>query len=128
MPLLPRWVLVAGPRCPAQPDQWRYYTCRTQIAGAMNVLSIANARKNPKLKGNFFRVCTFMTINKLGAPLIHKTELERAFDLAKSGDQPDVASVIRQLKSEGYSGSQIEGKALKMQIALLIEDAIRTGK
>jgi hypothetical protein len=60
--------------------------------------------------------------------LIHKTELERAFDLAKSGAHPDVTSVVRQLKSEGYSGSQIEGKVLKMQLALLIEDAIRTGE
>ena len=52
---------------------------------------------------------------------IGKTELERAFQLAKSGRQSDVASLRRQLKAEGYSGNQIEGKSLKMQLARLIK-------
>ena len=54
---------------------------------------------------------------------IGKTELERAFELAQCGRHPDVTSVVRQLKAEGYIGSQIEGKSLRMQLALLIEKA-----
>jgi hypothetical protein len=56
---------------------------------------------------------------------IHKTELERAFELARSGIYKDVDGLIRRLKSEGYPGKQVEGKSLRMQLALLIEKAIR---
>jgi hypothetical protein len=55
----------------------------------------------------------------------YKTELERAFELARSGKYPDVTIVIQQLKSEGYSGNQVVGKSLRLQLALLIEKAIQ---
>jgi hypothetical protein len=52
------------------------------------------------------------------------TELERAFQLARSGNVQDVDRLIRQLKSEGYTGNHVEGKSIRLQLALLTERAI----
>ena len=57
--------------------------------------------------------------------MIRKTELERAFELARSGEYLNVSDLVKKLNSEGYSGYQIEGKSLKLQIALLIEKALK---
>jgi hypothetical protein len=56
----------------------------------------------------------------------YKTELERVFELARSGRHPDVNSILRLLRVEGYSGNQVVGKSLKMHLADLIEEAAPT--
>ncbi len=56
---------------------------------------------------------------------IRKTELERAFELARSGEFSNVRDLVNKLKLEGYSGYQIEGKSLQLQIAILIENAMK---
>ena len=44
------------------------------------------------------------------------TALERAFQLAKSGELATVEAIRSRLKAEGYSVSQIVGKALIKQL------------
>ena len=53
----------------------------------------------------------------------HKTALERAFDIARSGRCISVADLIRRLQDEGYEIPQIEGPHLKKQLARMIEEA-----
>ncbi len=53
----------------------------------------------------------------------HKTTLERAFDLARSGTYLTVAEIAQKLYSEGFAVAQIEGPALKKQLRELIEIA-----
>jgi hypothetical protein len=55
------------------------------------------------------------------------TELERAFQLAKSGRCGSVRDIREQLRSEGYSIGQIIGKTLSKQLQALIQTA-RTPK
>jgi hypothetical protein len=56
----------------------------------------------------------------------HKTALERAFDIARSGRCMGVDDLIRRLKHEGYESRQIEGPHLrKQQLVRLIEVAKR---
>ena len=45
-----------------------------------------------------------------------QTTLERAFDLARSGDYASVSEIRTKLKSEGYSLSQLEGPTLLRQL------------
>jgi hypothetical protein len=47
------------------------------------------------------------------------TPLERAFELARSGDCPDVSSVKACLLAEGYSTSQLVGPMLMRQLRTL---------
>jgi hypothetical protein len=54
------------------------------------------------------------------------TELERAFQLARSGRVAGLTDIITTLKRDGYSASQIEGPLLKRQLADAIK-AARTG-
>ncbi len=71
--------------------------------------------------------CSRASLNQLDYDMeFYKTELERAFEMARSGQHPDIASILKHLKSEGYSGHQVEGKSLKMQLALLIEQALQS--
>jgi hypothetical protein len=49
--------------------------------------------------------------------------LERAFQLAKSGEVAGLAEIATSLNREGYSASQIEGPLLKRQLANLIKAA-----
>ena len=42
--------------------------------------------------------------------------LERAFALARTGDYSGVAEIRAQLKVEGYSLSQLEGRSLSRQL------------
>jgi LmbE family N-acetylglucosaminyl deacetylase len=52
------------------------------------------------------------------------TPLERAFELARSGEYAGVSEVRRQLKAEGYSDQQLEGRSLSRQLRELCEAAI----
>ena len=51
------------------------------------------------------------------------TSLERAFELAKSGDFLSVADIRKQLKAEGYTLEQIIGRSLMKQLSDLIRTA-----
>ena len=51
------------------------------------------------------------------------TELERAFQLARSGRVAGLTDIITTLKRDGYSASQIEGPLLKRQLTGLIKAA-----
>jgi hypothetical protein len=55
------------------------------------------------------------------------TALERAFQLAQSGDYVSVPAVKAQLKTEGYSVAQITGPALTKQLVALIRSARTSG-
>ena len=52
-----------------------------------------------------------------------KTAMERAFDLARSGEASNVTDIITSLKREGYSADQIQGASLRRQLAALIKSA-----
>ena len=47
------------------------------------------------------------------------TTLERAFELARTGDYQRVADISKQLRSEGYDLSQLEGDGLRKQLRLI---------
>jgi hypothetical protein len=51
------------------------------------------------------------------------TALERAFQLASSGDHRSIDDIKRRLRAEGYSVDQIAGSALKKQLRMLIRSA-----
>ena len=54
----------------------------------------------------------------------HNTSpLERAFQLAKSGEMESISDLKKRLKSEGYSIAQIEGRTINKQLATLIRNA-----
>jgi hypothetical protein len=49
------------------------------------------------------------------------SELERAFELARSGGCATVADIRKRLQSEGYSGEQVSGAVLSKQLRALIK-------
>ena len=51
------------------------------------------------------------------------TALERAFQLARSGQVAGLTEIITSLNREGYSANQVEGRLLKRQLADLIKAA-----
>jgi hypothetical protein len=51
------------------------------------------------------------------------TALERAFQLASSGDHRSIDDIKRRLRAEGYSVDQITGSALNKQLRTLIQSA-----
>jgi hypothetical protein len=51
------------------------------------------------------------------------TSLERAFELAKSGQCATVDQIKRQLKAEGLSAGQVEGRMLIKQLRELMDAA-----
>jgi hypothetical protein len=51
------------------------------------------------------------------------TALERAFQLAKSGQVSGITDIIGSLKRDGYCTSQIDGPTLKRQLRSLIRAA-----
>ena len=55
------------------------------------------------------------------------TPLERAFEIAKSGDCATVTDMKAQLKKEGHSLDQISGDSLLKQLKALMAEA-RKGK
>ena len=54
--------------------------------------------------------------------------LERAFQLARSGQVAGVAEIKATLRREGYDGRSIEGPALYKQLRQLIEIARESGR
>jgi hypothetical protein len=52
-----------------------------------------------------------------------KTALERAFELAKSGNVASVTDLRARIKSEGYAQNQLDGPALGRQLRNLIAKA-----
>ena len=53
----------------------------------------------------------------------NKTAIERAFELAKSGEYSTVNIIKGKLKAEGYPLDQVDGKALTTQLRALMKDA-----
>ena len=51
------------------------------------------------------------------------TPLERAFQLARGGQFSGLGGVMDQLKAEGFSVSQIEGRSLRRQLQALCQAA-----
>jgi hypothetical protein len=51
------------------------------------------------------------------------TSLERAFELAKSGQCATVEEIRKTLKAEGHWGDQLVGRTLSKQLRELIEAA-----
>ena len=56
----------------------------------------------------------------------NKTALERAFELAESRKYANVAEIRDRLKTEGYDLKQLEGFALRKQLAEIIRKARTT--
>jgi hypothetical protein len=54
---------------------------------------------------------------------IHTSELERAFQLARSGTHLTIGEIRRQLLKEGYSDNQVSGRQLMAQLRCLIQAA-----
>jgi hypothetical protein len=52
-----------------------------------------------------------------------KTSLERAFEIAGSGNVMNVTELLIRLNSEGYMTEQIQGKQLRRQLTAFIEEA-----
>ena len=53
-----------------------------------------------------------------------KTCLERAFELARSGDYHDVQEIVQRLRAEYYDANQIEGRALRDQLRAIMKIAL----
>lgn len=51
------------------------------------------------------------------------TPLERAFDLARSGECACVSDLRKRLRDEGYSDAQVEGPTLTRQLRRLLTAA-----
>lgn len=51
----------------------------------------------------------------------NKTALERAFELARSGNYPTVEHIRRAVAAEGYFQAQIQGRELTRQLKALID-------
>ena len=49
-----------------------------------------------------------------------KTAIERAFELARSGEYQDLNDVERRIHKEGYSRDQLQGPSLRKQLRGLI--------
>jgi hypothetical protein len=56
------------------------------------------------------------------------SELERAFELAKSGRFTSVEQIRRQLKVEGYSTAHVTGKFLVGRLRAIIHSNAGTGR
>jgi hypothetical protein len=76
----------------------------------------------------------------LGAPLPEKaaipynarmsrpTILERAFELARTGEYSNVTELRRALIAEGFTTKQLEGRALQKQLRQVCADAKKAAK
>ena len=49
-----------------------------------------------------------------------KTSLERAFELARSGQFTDLGALERHLRDEGYQQTQLQGASVRKQIRALM--------
>ena len=54
---------------------------------------------------------------------VNTSELERAFQLARSGSHLTISEIRRQLLKEGYSNNQVSGRQLMAQLRGLIQAA-----
>ena len=52
------------------------------------------------------------------------TALERAFELARSGQVAEFSEIVRALRGERYSVDQLQGPILKRQLVELIKTAL----
>lgn len=52
-----------------------------------------------------------------------QTTLERAFELAQSGEYVRLADITKQLRAEGYPLNQLEGVSLRKQLRLICTKA-----
>lgn len=50
-----------------------------------------------------------------------KTPLERAFEIARSGEVANLTTLVSRLNAEGYNTLQVNGSALRKQLTKLIE-------
>ncbi len=55
------------------------------------------------------------------------TALERAFQMARSGEYASIAEIKKQLQAEGFSAAQVTGRVLSRQLRELIKVAQKTG-
>jgi hypothetical protein len=62
-------------------------------------------------------------LDKLSGMTQKMTALERAFQLARSGDVSKCSEIVKALSREGYSSDQIAGPSLKRQLTDLIKTA-----
>ena len=51
----------------------------------------------------------------------HVSSIERAFELAGSGEVREIADILRILKTEGYNERQIEGRQLRDKLKASIK-------
>jgi hypothetical protein len=56
----------------------------------------------------------------------YRTALERAFELAKSGQCTTVEEIKKKLKAEGFQDNQVVGRTLTKQLRELIDAAKRS--
>jgi hypothetical protein len=56
----------------------------------------------------------------------NRTSLERAFELARSGDCATVSEIRHRLLVEGYAADQIDGPHLIRQLRMLCESSAGT--
>ncbi len=61
--------------------------------------------------------------NKATIMFANKTAIERAFDLARSGECSCISDLTQRLDREGYHSKQIYGPLLKKQLTSLIDEA-----
>lgn len=53
------------------------------------------------------------------------TALERAFEMASSGQFHGVSDIVRGLKAEGHGAQQIEGESLRRQLRAICTKAVK---
>ena len=53
-----------------------------------------------------------------------KTTMERAFEIARSGQVADIGALRAQIKREGYVTQQLEGPSLRRLLGGLIRQAL----
>lgn len=52
----------------------------------------------------------------------HVTAIERAFEIARSGEVGDVSEIKRLLHQEGYDASQLQGRTIGDQLKALMQE------
>ena len=100
-----------------------FFLCSCQMAGWRG----CGTSKNGTLRApfeNLPRPRSGPDFRAILAGMDHRmTALERAFQLARSGQVSTVSGISASLKRDGYEISQIQGPALRRQLADLIRAA-----
>jgi hypothetical protein len=60
---------------------------------------------------------------EVATSILNTSPIERAFELARSGQCSTTADVIKRLKDEGYTADKVIGPVLMKQLRDLIDDA-----